>query len=147
MEASVNRKEFKRRIEALYGQEFGSQTWFSRASRVDGRTVRRWIQEDGAPIPGWCVTIVEAFERIKQLDGEAPGADHKSAKGRPPTTGRYKTRAELCDAVLRDHYLSDMTISDIARAARISPTAASTIISRDEGVTTALRGEIKRRKR
>lgn len=66
MAKRLSRREFRARIEALYGDANGAQTWFARTARIDARTVRRWLQRDGAPVPGWAQTIVELLEREKR---------------------------------------------------------------------------------
>jgi hypothetical protein len=60
---SMSRAEFRRRIENLYGADT-AQTRFAEAARIHPRTVRRWVQPDGIPVPGYARTIVELLERV-----------------------------------------------------------------------------------
>ena len=50
--------------------------------------------------------------------------------GRPATTGRYKTRKELEDTVWLFYKESNQTISEVARACRISLQTANSIIAK-----------------
>ena len=139
--------EFRTRMAALYGSEYGWQRWFSKTFQIERRTLTRWIQSSNATrIPGWAWTALSLVEQIKILKGEVPMAENKT-RGRPPATGRYATRQELCEAVLRDYYINNVGQTDIAKAQKVSYAVVQRIVSIGDGMTTALRKEIKEAKK
>ena len=52
--------------------------------------------------------------------------------GRPKTTGRFKTRAELVSRVFQFYTINDLSISSIASNCKVSDATANGIINRQE---------------
>jgi hypothetical protein len=48
--------------------------------------------------------------------------------GRPSTTGKYKTRKELEEAIFRDYHLNKMTLTQAANASHVSLSVVSRLI-------------------
>lgn len=59
------------------------------------------------------------------------------AKGRPPVTGRFATRAELVDFVWKAYLGTTRTTSDVARAAQVGYGVVSRILRTKEGYDSA----------
>ncbi len=65
-------------------------------------------------------------------------------RGRPPQTGRYETRQQMCEAVLRDVLVSGTTHPQAAAAAGVTVAVVQRIVARQEGMTPKLRKDIER---
>jgi hypothetical protein len=135
---------FRCRMEAAYGSAYGWQRWFARAFDIERRTLTRWIQKEGSTrIPGWAWTALDMIETIKRMTGELPMSQMK-VRGRPPQTGRYETRQQMCEAVLRDVLVSGTTHPQAAAAAGVTVAVVQRIVARQEGMTPKLRKDIER---
>ena len=62
-------------------------------------------------------------------------------KGRKPITGRYDTREELEEAVLRDYYNTSRNMTQVARACRVSQSTVSAILNKHLPRTTIHRAK------
>ena len=54
-------------------------------------------------------------------------------RGKPPTTGRFDTRAELCEFIWREYLHGPRSASQVAVAARVSPQVVHKILNTKEG--------------
>lgn len=52
----MTKDRFKKRLQEIFGSDY-SHASFARRLRVDYRTVTRWHDPDGSPVPDW----VDAF--------------------------------------------------------------------------------------
>jgi len=57
----------------------------------------------------------------------------KAKRGRPPLTGRFETREELCDAVWADYLGTNRKTGQIAAAYKITSSTVLNIIKNGEG--------------
>lgn len=56
---------------------------------------------------------------------------------RKPTSGRFDTRAELCEAIWSEWFHSPRNMTDIARFCRVSATTVANIMNTKEGLPMA----------
>lgn len=58
----------------------------------------------------------------------------KRKRGAQPATGRFDTRAELCEEIWRSHRFSPAKVADIARKCRVSTYVVNKILNTREGL-------------
>ena len=68
---------------------------------------------------------------------EQPEEAKPKKKGKKKTTGRYETRAELCDDVWSLYLTTPAKQADIARITRVSETTVANILDSKEGYPNA----------
>jgi hypothetical protein len=115
--------------------------WFVNVFGLNRRTIYKWIQGGDKAVPPWAWAALGMIETIKHTTGEIPMANLKN-RGRKPIVGRYETRGKLCEAILRDAFILGMGATACAKANGVTYAVAQRIISRQEGMTKALRQEI-----
>jgi hypothetical protein len=137
----MTENEFFTRLREAYGQDHGWQMWFVNVFGLNRRTIYKWIQGGDKAVPPWAWAALGMIETIKHTTGEIPMANLKN-RGRKPIVGRYETRGKLCEAILRDAFILGMGATACAKANGVTYAVAQRIISRQEGMTKALRQEI-----